>query len=439
LGERRVRNAKVEGSIPFRSTISHRATVVSKLNDSSGPVMAQVARQPIFNGKLEIIGYELLYRAPGATSAQITDATAATATVIVGVAMDIGLAQLVGDKPAYINFPHALLINPRPLPMQPKRIVVEVLEDVKPDREILAGLAALRQQGYRIALDDYNDRAGSLALLDAADIVKIDIQDYSSARLKDCVERVRLAGPELIAEKVETWEQFSLCKSLGFQGYQGYLLERPQIVTAQRAPTSRLATLKLMIELSDPDVAVPKIERMIAGDVGMSYRLLRCINSSFYHLPRVVSSVRQAVVLIGLNELRKLCAAVTLAGFDDQPGYVPVQALVRAKMCEDLCIAAGLRGSEGYFMTGLLSMVDVLLQQPLEQALGQLPLSAQVQSALLEHKGSLGEALRCSLDYERARWDSASFMSLSEAAIANTYQQAVVWADTAWRNIGGGT
>jgi len=412
---------------------------VSKPNDSSGPAIAQVARQPIFNAKLEIIGYELLYRAPGATSAQFSDAAAATATVVVGAAMDIGLSQLVGDKPAYINFPHALLINPRPLPMQPKRIVVEVLEDVKPDREVLAGLASLRQQGYRIALDDYNDRAGSSALLAAADIVKIDIQDYSSARLKECVERLRPAGRELIAEKVETWEQFSLCKSLGFGGYQGYLLERPQIVSAQRAPTSRLATLKLMIELNDPEVAVPKIERMIAGDVGMSYRLLRCINSSFYHLPRVVSSVRQAVVLIGLNELRKLCAAVTLAGFDDQPGYVPVQALIRAKMCEDLCIAAGLRGSEAYFMTGLLSMVDVLLQQPLEQALAQLPLSTQVHTALLDHKGSLGEALRCSIGFEHAQWDGATFMSLSVAAIADIYRQAVVWADTAWRNIGGGT
>ena len=401
--------------------------------------MAQVARQPIFNGKLEIIGYELLYRALGATSAQISDAAAATATVIVGAAMDIGLSQLVGDKPAYINFPHELLINPRPLPMQPKRIVVEVLEDVKPDREVLAGLASLRQEGYRIALDDYNDRAGSSALLGAADIVKIDIQDYSSARLRDSVERLRSAERELIAEKVETWEQFSLCKSLGFGGYQGYLLERPQILSAQRAPTSRLATLKLMIELNDPDVAVPKIERLIAGDVGMSYRLLRCINSSFYHLPRAVSSVRQAVVLIGLNELRKLCAAVTLAGFDDQPGYVPVQALVRAKMCEDLCVAGGLRGSEAYFMTGLLSMVDVLLQQPLHEALGKLPLSAQVQTALLEHKGSLGEALRCSLDYEHARWDSLSFMGLSATAVADIYREAVVWADTAWRNIGGGT
>jgi EAL and modified HD-GYP domain-containing signal transduction protein len=355
--------------------------------------MAQVARQPIFNGKLEIVGYELLYRAPGATSAQISDATAATATVIVGAAMDIGLSQLVGDKPAYINFPHALLINPRSLPMQPKRIIVEVLEDVKPDREVLEGLASLRQQGYRIALDDYNDRAGSSALLGAADIVKIDIQDYSTARLKDCVQRLRPAGRELIAEKVETWEQFSLCKSLGFGGYQGYLLERPQILSAQRAPTSRLATLKLMIELNDPDVAIPKIERMIAGDVGMSYRLLRCINSSFYHLPQAVSSVRQAVVLIGLNELRRLCASVTLAGFDDQPGYVQVQALVRAKMCEELCIAAGLRGSEAYFMTGLLSMVDVLLQQPLQEALGSCSSARRFRARCSSTRGAWGR--RC--------------------------------------------
>lgn len=398
---------------------------------------ALVARQPVFDGRLEIVGYELLYRAPGATQASFKDATTATATVIVGAAMDIGLSQLVGDKPAYINFPYELLVNPRPLPMQPKRIVVEVLESVSPDREVLAGLATLRQQGYRIALDDYDDRSGSSALLGSADIVKLDVQQYDAARLTACVARLRQVRKELVAEKVETWEQFALCKQLGFDCYQGYLLERPQIVSAQRAPTNRIATLKLMIELNDPEVAVTRIERMIAGDVGMSYRLLRCINSSFYHLPRQVSSVRQAIVLIGLNELRKLCAAVTLAGFDDQPSYISIQALVRAKMCEDLAIAAGLRGSEAYFMVGLLSMVDVLLQQPLKEALGRLPLSPQVQAALLSHTGSIGEALDCTIKYERGTFGEIEFMKLNSAAIAEIYRQAVVWADTAWHAIVG--
>jgi EAL and modified HD-GYP domain-containing signal transduction protein len=412
--------------------------VPAEAADARTASTALVARQPVFDGRLEIVGYELLYRAPGAANAQFKDATMATATVIVGAAMDIGLSQLVGDKPAYINFPHDLLVNPRPLPMQPKRIVVEVLENVTPDREVLAGLASLRRQGYRIALDDYDDRSGSSALLDSADIVKLDVQDYTSARLAACVQRLRAQKKQLIAEKVETWEQFALCKTLGFDCYQGYLLERPQIVSSQRVPTNRVATLKLMIELNDPDVAVTKIERMIAGDVGMSYRLLRCINSSFYHLPRVVSSVRQAIVLIGLNELRKLCAAVTLAGFDDQPGYVPVQALVRAKMCEDLCIAAGLRGSEAYFMVGLLSMVDVLLHQPLKDALARLPLGAPVQAALLDHKGSLGEALECVRKYERGTFNEMAFMKLPAPSIAEIYRQSVVWADSAWLAIGGG-
>ncbi len=407
--------------------------------EGRGASTALVARQPVFDGRLEIVGYELLYRAPGAEQASFKDATVATATVIVGAAMDIGLSQLVGDKPAYINFPYELLVNPRPLPMQPKRIVVEVLENVSPDREVLAGLATLRQQGYRIALDDYDDRSGSSALLDSADIVKLDVQQYDVARLTSCVARLRKARKELIAEKVETWEQFALCKQLGFDCYQGYLLERPQIVSAQRVPTNRIATLKLMIELNDPEVAVTRIEKMIAGDVGMSYRLLRCINSSFYHLPRVVSSVRQAIVLIGLNELRKLCAAVTLAGFDDQPSYVSIQALVRAKMCEDLASAAGVRGSEAYFMVGLLSLVDVLLQQPLKDALGRLPLSPQVQAALLSHRGSIGEALECALKYERGTFDEVGFMKLTAPVIAEIYRQAVVWADTAWHAIGGET
>ena len=398
---------------------------------------ALVARQPIFNSALRVVAYELLYRAPGATTASFDNAAAATANVIVGAAIDIGLTQLVGDTRAFINFPRELLVHPPPLPMQPGRVVIEVLEDVEPDPEVMAGLALLRRQGYRIALDDHDLDAGDAAFLKAVDIVKVDLRRVPLAQLSECVLRLQSSGLQLIAEKVETWDEFALCKQLGFDAYQGYVLQRPQMVSAHRVPTNRIATMKLLLELYDPQVSVDQIEATIGKDVSISYRLLRCINSSYYHLSQPVNSVRQAILLIGFNDLRKLCTAIGLAGFDDQPGYVSVQAMVRAKMCEELCIAAELNACEAFFMTGLLSMIDVLLRQPLRDAVSMLPLGEHIRGALLEHAGPLGEALLCARRYEEGAFSDAAFMGLPGEVVSEIYRKAVGWADSAWRTTGG--
>lgn len=392
---------------------------------------ALVARQPIFDSTLAVVAYELLYRTIGATSACFSNAAAATAEVIVSAAMDIGLDRLIGKAPAYINFPRELLIRPPPLPMQPELVVIEVLEGVQPDSEVMAGLASLRSQGYRIALDDYDIRSANPLLLELADVVKIDVREYSADELQRCVRRIRETRVELVAEKVETRDELALCRELRFDYYQGYFLQRPEIVSTRRVPTNRLVTMKLLLDLHDPNVSVAVIEAAIARDVGISYRILRCINSSYYQLPRPVSSMRQAIMLLGFSELRKLCAAVMLAGLNDQPLYVVTQAMARAKMCEALCVNAGLNGSEIYFMTGLLSVVDVLLGLSLDDALRALPLSAPVKAALLRHEGPLGAALACALRYERGEWDGIVFMSLPTHAISETYRQAASWADGA--------
>lgn len=393
----------------------------------------QVARQPIFNPSCEVQAYELLYRAAGAQVAGFPDAARATAEVVACATLDIGLAQLVGEHAAFVNFPCSLLVEPLRFPMDPERIVIEVLEGAQPAGELLRGLARLRAARFRIALDDYDLRLHSHVLLDYADIIKIDIQQHTPDELEACVAALRSRKLQLVAEKVETADEFHRCKSLGFDFFQGYFLQRPELFATRRASSSRLAALQMIIALSDPQVCVSDLEAAISSDVGLTYRILRCINSSYYRRPREVESLRRAITLLGFEELRRLCALVMLADMDDRPAQVSVQALVRARMCESLSVMAGLDGSDSFFMAGLLSMLDVLLAQPMEEAVLSLPLGDALRAALVEHSGGLGEAIACVKHYERGNWAQACFRELPSAQVDKAYTQAVGWADAAWR------
>lgn len=390
---------------------------------------ALVARQPIFDRALKVTAYELLYRA-GEDRANVTDAIQATAQVLTGATLDIGLTRLVGELPAFINFPADLITSSLDLPLAPERIVIEVLEGAIPGTLLLNGLMRLRAAGYRIALDDFDIRTEGIELLDYADIVKVDIQQHSPAALAQSVSELRRHRLQLIAEKVETGEELQRCKELGFDLFQGYFLQRPETFSGRRAPSSRLAALELILSLDEARVSAEQVELCIARDVGLSYRLLRCINSSYYRRPREVASIRQAILLLGYEELRKICSIILLTSLNDRPAYVAVQALTRAKMCESLSLKAGRPGSEGYFMTGLLSLADVFLGMPIEECVQQLPLSEPVRKALLCQAGPMGSALHCVLAHERGIWEQSTFDELSELDVAVSYADAIEWADS---------
>ncbi len=394
-----------------------------------------VARQPIFDPSLRVVAYELLYRREGATSAQICDRSLATAEVVAAATLDIGLSQLVGEHPAFVNFPAELLCAPLHFPMDPARIVIELLEGSQPEAALLTGLERLRAAGFRIALDDYDPRVHSPVFLDFADIVKLDVQEHAPGELAASVRGLRSRDLQLVAEKVETAAELRHCLDLGVDYVQGYFLQKPEVFASQRPPSSRLAALQTIIALSDQEVSVVDLEASVARDVGLSYRILRCINSSYYHLPREVSSLRQAITLLGFEELRRICVLLMLAEMDDRPAYVSIQALARARMCESLCAMSGMVGRDAFFMVGFLSTLDVLLGQPLAEALRSLPLSDSIRTALLSESGPLGAAVACAKHYERGEWGKARFSTLTEEQIDQAYSQAVGWADAAWKSV----
>lgn len=393
---------------------------------------ALVARQPIYDSKLHILAHELLYRASaGHDAAIIKDARAASLSVIMNACLEIGLDHLVGAKPAYVNFPKELLVGdePLPLPLPPERIVVEVLEDVSADREVMNSIATLRRHGHLVALDDFSFEHSDAALLNLADIVKIDVMNLDSNQLEQTCKALQPRNLLLIAEKIETLAQFEHCRRLGFRGFQGFFLRRPETFASKRVPTNRMAILQIMASLQDPQVSISDLESLVGCDTATSYRILRCINSSYYNLPRPINSLREAIVILGLDQLRRLCALVMLAGFDDRPGQLLIDAMILARMCELLAQHAGVRDSSPYFITGLFSVLDALVAQPLADALSELPLAASITRALLQGEGDLGAALACARHYTLGDWDNVQFKELSIQQIRSTYVQALRWAE----------
>lgn len=391
--------------------------------------LALVARQPIYDTGMAVVAYELLFRGTEkARTATITDASAATLSVLAN-AIEIGLDRLTAGIPIHLNFPRELLVIESPIPLPAERVVIEVLEDVPDDAEVLAGIAALKKRGHRIALDDYSPTTTAPGLLQLADIVKIRTLNRTREQLAPLLRSLKPHRVRLIAEEVETVEQFEQCAELGFDQFQGYFLQHPQTFRSQRIPASRLGVVRLIAALNAEVDSFDEIERLVSQDVSMPYRVLRCINSSYYNLPRRIDSIHQAIVILGIENLRRLCTLVALQSFAERPPSLFVSALTRGRMCEQLAKVAGIRETGPYFICGLFSLLDVLTGVPIAELIGDLPLTTAIERALLADEGTLGAALACVRAYERGAWHQVVFQGLDPLLIRAAYVDAVFWAE----------
>ncbi|HTV52419.1 MAG TPA: HDOD domain-containing protein [Steroidobacteraceae bacterium] len=389
-----------------------------------------MARQPIYDRSMAVVAYELLYRESSSSrSAQVGDAGSATLEVITGAALEIGLDRLAGGLPVHINFPGELLVKLPDLPVQAERIVVEVLEDVRATSQVLQGIHTLRARGHRIALDDFSPQISDPRLLEVADIVKLEISHPPADELARLTRELRAAGLELIAENVESREEFERCIALGFTGFQGNFLQQPETFSARRVPVSRLGALRLSAALQNEEYSLDEVERLLSQDVTLSYRVLRCINSSYYNLPRRVDSIRHAIVILGLDNLRQLCGLLCLQGLDDRPPSLIVQAMIRGRMCEQLGKLGGARDAGAFFITGLFSLLNALLGVPTRKVVEDLPLTPAVVQALVAGEGPLGAALHCARAYEKGTWDQAVYADLPAHLIRAAYVDALFWAE----------
>jgi EAL and modified HD-GYP domain-containing signal transduction protein len=388
-----------------------------------------VARQPIFDARLDVVGYELLFRHEAVEEAVICSAEGATTAVVLNSFTEIGLERIVGEHPAWINVSRDFVLAGSADSLPADRVLLEILEDQVIDERLIAAVRKLKSGGYRLALDDYRSGPDSEPLLDLVDVVKLDLLALGREGMERELAALEGRGITVVAEKVETHEDFLWCKDAGCELFQGYFFCRPELIRERRGDANRLALLRILAALRDPHIELSDLERMLAGDLGLSYRLLRYVNSAFLGLGAQVRSIGQALALLDVGNLVRWATLSIYTSIEDKPLELTVTALIRARFCE--LAARRLRDSNPseLFTLGLFSLIDALMDTPIEKLLEKIPFPQDMGRALIAHQGEKGQLLEAVTALEGGDFDRAHAIVPNAAAL---YLEAMAWVnDTA--------
>jgi EAL and modified HD-GYP domain-containing signal transduction protein len=382
---------------------------------------AFLGRQPIYNVIREIHAYELLHRLAGeATSAEFPNGDRASAEVVLQAFVDIGLKRVSPNQPVFINHTGPLLALAPIIPAD--RCVIEVLEDVPVNGETVGAIERLKKLGYRVALDDFVYSDERRPFLELADYVKLDVRALAPAELERHVALIKPLRKRIVAEKVESEQEFRRCHGAGCDLFQGYYLRRPETVSGARIPSNRLSALALLSEcmLSQWKPIAAVIER----DPTLTYGVLQMANSALLGPSRPIRSATEAVVRLGTDRIFHWATLLVMAGHDDCPaGYLEF-AVQRAHMSETVAASLGCSRSESY-LVGLLSTLDSVFDAPLGQIVAPLPLPVAVIGAILKREGRLGKILDAVVEYEACQFDSAANSGISIDVLQGAFWDAV--------------
>jgi c-di-GMP phosphodiesterase len=396
-----------------------------------------IARQPILDRQKRLYAYEVLYRSSMDNSfpADVNEDDA-THTVLAHILFNIGLETITGSRKALINFPENHLLQKTPTQLPQKRCIIEILESIRPSPEIFAACRELKELGYVLALDDFDFNEQSEQLVPFVHIVKVDFQAIDREKLAENMARMQqYPGVAWLAEKIENHEEFQIARGLGFDYFQGYFFNEPEVLKNKSINTSKIVLLNLLAEVCRPEVDLKKLERMIAPDVSLSYKLLRYINSVFYSLVRKVTSVRYALTYLGETGARQfisLAAASEICG--DKPSELMRLSMVRAQLCQFLATSRKSQVDESQlFLLGLFSLLDAMLDMPMAELTEKLPLTDELKHALNERKGRLAPYLEAVIAYEKGEFqtcaDHLELIDISPQTMINSYFKALAWAD----------
>jgi EAL and modified HD-GYP domain-containing signal transduction protein len=389
-----------------------------------------VGRQPIFDHRMKVCGYELLFRAGNDTVANIKNGTNATSEVIINAFLEIGMQNLTDGKQAYINLTRDYLDGTVAIPLEPADVVLEVLEDIKVDDELITSLQHLSAKGFTIALDDFVFKEDKQPLLGIADIVKIDMMSVEPEALDRNLPHLKEYGVKLLAEKIETQQDFESCLALGFDMFQGYFFSKPNVLSGKTLPSNKIAILELVARLQSPKCDFNELEKIISHDVGISYKLMRILNSAYYSTPGKVESIHQALILLGLNTIRNWVTVLALTNITNKPVALFVNSLQRAKMCMELGERTEGTRPDTCFTVGLFSALDAMMDRPIEELLARLPLSEDVIDALTHHEGVMGRLLKIVLDYEHGHWQEVEDQHIPANELRTIYFASINWASS---------
>lgn len=395
-----------------------------------------IGRQPIFNNSLELYGYELLYRPHDTEGVVNVDGDQATSQVLLNSFVEMGINELVGEHKAFVNLTRHFVVNhDLIIPFSSDQLVLEVLEDIESDKEVVQAVTQLKERGYVIALDDFVFRESLRPLIELADIIKIDILAHEREELQACVRELRQYPLQLLAEKVETHDDFDFCKALGFDLYQGFFLCKPKTLSGRRLPGNHLTTMQLLAKLQNPELEISELEKLISMDITLTYKLLRYINSAAFSVRNKIESIHHAIVYLGLYEIKNWASLVALASINDKPNELFVTTLTRARMCELICEHSGSGNKGSAFIVGLFSTLEAIMEAPMEELLKNIPLISEASEALLNKSGTYADMLSTTIAYERGEWDHVSCQGLDRGTIADIYVQAVKWSTQAGKSL----
>jgi c-di-GMP-related signal transduction protein len=390
-----------------------------------------VARQTILTAEEAVFGYELLFRNGVEDFFSSTDVDSASRSTL-NTSLLIGLDVLCDGRRAFINCTRDVLLKDYITLLPSAQAVIEILESVPADELVVAACQRMKAVGYMIALDDFAVNDPREALTDFADIIKVDLRSTSA---DDAAAMVKKYGPwrcRMLAEKVETREEFVGAKKAGFLYFQGYFFRRPEVLTAHEIPANRMNYIRMLKEVSQPELNVRVLENLVKSEASLCYRLLRYLNSAAFGFAAEIHSVRHALSILGEREVRRWIRLVaTLGAGQGKTTDLVLSALVRARFCE--LLSPKIRhGDSDLFLLGMLSLMDGILEIPMQQVLDNIPIDQESKTVLLGKAGPLRPVYQLMLAQESGEWQAVSDLSnqlkLQEGDVAAAYWQALQWA-----------
>lgn len=384
---------------------TNRAITEDNLGHEESQSNIYIGRQPIFDRKMNVVAYELLYRDSSENQATINCQNTSTTTVILNLITEFGFTTATGNKTAFINLSKDFLTGVLPIYLPSDKVVLEILEDTVVDDALIAGLQQLKKQGFTLALDDFIYASEWDPVLPLVDYIKVEIPALSKEEIKQHVTRLKKYNVKLLAEKIESEEEYNFLHDCGFDLFQGYFLERPEVIKGKTISPNKLSILSLLAKLSNENIDVDDLVKSISSDVSLCYKMLRHLNSAYYSLERKIESIHEAITYVGIKKLKHWATLIALSNISDKPDDYMQLTMVRAYMCELIAVQNGEKDTQTFFSVGLLSTLNTLLGLPMQQILESLPLSKDMQDALLHYKGETGKVLECAKAYEHGDWD----------------------------------
>ena len=392
--------------------------------------MRYVARQPIFDREEKVFGYELLFR-DGLQNAFHGDTDEASRATL-DRSLLMGLDVLCDGRRAFVNCTRDTLIKGLVTLLPSTTTVVEILESVRPDPDVFTACRNLKEAGYLIALDDYVAGDPRESLADLADIIKVEMQLTTEA---ERVAMIKKFGPwrcRMLAEKVETHADFIQARDQGFVYFQGFFFRRPEMLSTRDMPANRLNYLRMLQEVSRPDLDLPGLEKLIKSEASVCYRLLRYLNSAVFGFRSEIHSVRHALSILGERDLRRWVRLIAAVGAgQERTSDLVLSALVRGRFGELLAPHVS-HGESDLFLMGLLSLIDAMLEMPMSDVLEKIPLDHATKAVLLGQPSALRPIFQLMLAHESGEWEAATSLctglQLNSEDVAGFYWQAQEWA-----------